>query len=623
MWAEDAQDDEPENNAAVATELLASILAPNSAMPRLAGPLHRLSSWASGGGAARSSPDLLPPSVQSSSSSSSSCFGGCFQALRHGKRPGLEDQTRGAVPQTPSRPAPPPPVPRGVLLDVGFVHMGLTVPPDSQRCELYLQAQKSATTDEGIGAVLQFMEHVLMLPQVCEIGFWLIYDLRPLHGRPQLELLTRLLSWVYEPARKDIWKTECHGWKIVVADRIQKKVAKMFMTSMFFFTPPIVRTYLVSDPEEEVGDHTTHYEPQGIAFVEGLSSTESSAAWSSMQQFLLLDEISAVMRGSLDVAAGVISIAVNPKEPLPPQPPASGSPHVQAVTADDEEPNAEASDSASKRNPLLPPPPSLDVGFAICKQGVGPKCKASPSGAYVEIIGKDGQLSEESTMQMLDFVDAFTSTDYAATGFSVTFDLRGLRTPSMSMVTRLAEWGSEPERKAFWEKHNVSSKIVINPGVRFHLCKGVLSTFFFVCPPVCRTYLLSDPDESEETACIFDVGEPVSKDGEADEDGTPTADAETAGTSAASSGALPSPANGDATGAAHEAQASPAEQRGTNKNPGMDGALRPLVNGSPFPRIEGVDAHSWMLAFSAMESWTDYTRVVCSPQRPEKYYTEW
>merc|ERR1719321_2055044 len=105
------------------------------------------------------------------------------------------------------------------------------------------------------------------------------------------------------------------------------------------------------------------------------------------------------------------------------------------------------------------------------------------------------------------FMDSFVDSANAQNGFSITYDMRQLSVPSMSMVMRVAEWGNEPERQAKWSKLNKACKVVISSGLRFSICKGVLKSFFYVCPPVCRTFLLTDPDEPEATATVFEPSE--------------------------------------------------------------------------------------------------------------------
>eukprot|EP00913_Durusdinium_trenchii_P019931 g18735.t1 len=53
----------------------------------------------------------------------------------------------------------------------------------------------------------------------------------------------------------------------------------------------------------------------------------------------------------------------------------------------------------------------------------------------------------------------------------------------MQMVTTVAEWGAAPVRQKRWERLNHSCKIIITAGLRFTLAKGVLTTFFLMCPP--------------------------------------------------------------------------------------------------------------------------------------------
>lgn len=127
-------------------------------------------------------------------------------------------------------------------------------------------------------------------------------------------------------------------------------------------------------------------------------------------------------------------------------------------------------------------------GFAELHQGPG----------YFKILGRDQDITDEGIKSMLGVMDRFTASANARPGFSITYDLRGLRNPSMQMVLAVAEWGTDPQRKETWETLNQACKVVVNPGFRFSACKGVLTTFFFVCPPIVRTFLLTDPDESED-----------------------------------------------------------------------------------------------------------------------------
>merc|ERR1712136_598770 len=111
-------------------------------------------------------------------------------------------------------------------------------------------------------------------------------------------------------------------------------------------------------------------------------------------------------------------------------------------------------------------------------------------------------------MGMLDhlfaYVDAFVASDMSKNGFGITYDFRALRLPSMNMIMRVGEWGSLPERKSAWEVKNLTSSVVVSSGMAFAMSKAALVGFFYICPPIVRTYLLFDPSEDKETACFFD-----------------------------------------------------------------------------------------------------------------------
>ena len=53
----------------------------------------------------------------------------------------------------------------------------------------------------------------------------------------------------------------------------------------------------------------------------------------------------------------------------------------------------------------------------------------------------------EGLNEMMDFMDAFTLSEKAQQGFSITYDVRHMRSPSMQMVTAVAEWGAAPVRQ--------------------------------------------------------------------------------------------------------------------------------------------------------------------------------
>jgi len=145
---------------------------------------------------------------------------------------------------------------------------------------------------------------------------------------------------------------------------------------------------------------------------------------------------------------------------------------------------------------------STDVGFASIVQL--PADGKTRHLAELRFISRDGPITEAGMNAMLDFMQAFLWLDMVECGFSTCFDLRELRTPSMTLVMRVAEWGCAPERKERWARLNRTCRIVACSGFKFALTQGFLATFFRVCAPTCRTLLLTDPEEPEEGAVCYD-----------------------------------------------------------------------------------------------------------------------
>jgi len=166
------------------------------------------------------------------------------------------------------------------------------------------------------------------------------------------------------------------------------------------------------------------------------------------------------------------------------------------------------SEELSEPKPFVAPPagvecPSfIDVEFAVVSHR--PPSESSKAGLHeLRIEGRNQAVTDEGLSQIMDFMDTFVWSESAKNGYCIVYDVRELQTPSMAIFMRVAEWGKVPERKHMWEKLNCACKIVVAAGYIFTLAKSILSTFFYICPPVCPTYLLTDPDEPEETAVCY------------------------------------------------------------------------------------------------------------------------
>lgn len=143
-------------------------------------------------------------------------------------------------------------------------------------------------------------------------------------------------------------------------------------------------------------------------------------------------------------------------------------------------------------------PESLDCGFAVIS-----RCLDSSGLGELRICSRNVSLVEEGLTQLMDYMDQYLEQPDAQKGFCITYDLRALRAPSMSMVMRIAEWGKHPYRQQTWQKLNRMCKVVVPSGMWFTMAKKGLSTFFYMCPPVCDTYLLWDLDQPKTEGAYF------------------------------------------------------------------------------------------------------------------------
>ncbi|OLP98182.1 hypothetical protein AK812_SmicGene19406 [Symbiodinium microadriaticum] len=126
-------------------------------------------------------------------------------------------------------------------------------------------------------------------------------------------------------------------------------------------------------------------------------------------------------------------------------------------------------------------PEPLDLGFVV----LIPQQRENSDLAELVLKAKDAELTDQGVTQMTDYIDRFLEFEGVKNGFSMVYDMRFLRVPSMKIVMRLAEWGRDPARTETFQRMNKACKVVVSEGLKARLAKGILTTFFFVCPPVC------------------------------------------------------------------------------------------------------------------------------------------
>jgi len=373
-----------------------------------------------------------------------------------------------------------------VVLDVGFAQVELKKKQQMwPKYEFYILAKDGILTRDGAVALLEYLDFVLHLPDVVLAGFVLTYDMRDCVC-PQLDLVSWIMHYISEPHREDAWHERCVCWKVVVPEGVYFTMAESVLAFLFRVCPPKCRVFLVTDLETSNTQNWICYRPEDSVEAEPNMLTTWSAG--------LLEAFFPPHPHTCPPAPMVHEVVCTEQ--------AFNGREIHKELVDTAALNIETTAVAVDAS-LSVCADSLTTDFAIISQGFN---QATNTG-FLKIMGLDAPTSDEGLTQLMEFMDDFVNSANAQQGYSITYDLRSLSIPSMTMVMRVAEWGNEPGRQAKWNRLNTSCKVVVASGFRFSICKGVLKSFFYVCPPVCQTFLLTDPDEPEDTALSF--GPPV------------------------------------------------------------------------------------------------------------------
>jgi len=124
----------------------------------------------------------------------------------------------------------------------------------------------------------------------------------------------------------------------------------------------------------------------------------------------------------------------------------------------------------------------------------------------VQIVGRDIPQLDENVAEMLEFLGRALDSDEAASGFKLTYDLRNLRVPTLSLLISIAKWASTHERQSAFKERVVASRVCVMKGSKLTFAKLAMTTFFKVSPPTCTTYLVSDLDG--EPFAVYEGKEP-------------------------------------------------------------------------------------------------------------------
>lgn len=411
-------------------------------------------------------------------------------------------------------------VPQDVVLNVGFAHAALVHRPTEEGgtnktngfgqsdgskpklevdkgqplnlpdWEVQIHVLDPLTRSDSELALWEYLDWIIDLPLLSEEltgerTFFITYDLQKLELielselYTQLDFVMRTVSWCGEPQRAEKWRRRCHSWRIGVREGFF--LARLYFGTAFFMTEPIIPICLTTSLYHSTEEELVYEELKQGTLDE---FHHDFADMKEMMPCLSGDE------GDLDRSMDIIS---------------------SYVLADDEEFKTNFQRAYAQKGKVESESPcqkdapeklqtAVDLGFAAVEQGYDHKAGMG----FLKIKGQDAQITDVGLVDMLNFLDMFIDSENGKDGFSITYDMRELRTPSLAMFTCLAEWGTQPERQGKWESRNLVSKVVVDPGMRFALAKTALTTFFYICPPVCRTMLISDPDAADEDGVIFD-----------------------------------------------------------------------------------------------------------------------
>lgn len=386
-------------------------------------------------------------------------------------------------------------------LDVGFARVELQASQSFPKYEFYIEALDGVLTRDGAAALLEYLDFALHLPDVADNGLVLTYDLRNC-SCPQLDLVSWIMHYISDPQREEAWQERCVCWKVIVQEGVCFKMAESVLSLLFTVSPPKCRVLLVTDTDTTKSNSWVCFNPD-----QEEATTAEPSMFSTISSGLLGTFFPAFPASTSNIGTFKVPEPAPPKTAPPKDTTTAGDNDVHETdfakeeAAEENMAAIEACEAADCTR-LHVQEKTLELIFAFVKCGFD----AAKGSGYLSIKGLaagGGHVDEDGLKQIMDFMDAFVNSAEAQQGFSITYDLRELKIPSVSEIMRVAEWGNEPNRQDKWLKLNTSCRVVVAPGFKFSMCKAVLKSFFFICPPVCTTYLLSDPDEPEDKAAAF------------------------------------------------------------------------------------------------------------------------
>jgi len=353
------------------------------------------------------------------------------------------------------------------------------------------------TPSEGLAALLDFLDIVLRLEEF-RSGFVLSFDFRGLY-QPKLDVMVAIREWSESPRRKSLWSERCRFWRVAIAE-VSFMIMYHALFCLFVHDPPSCDTYVVTDISETFvcnGEYCFRKRDNSGASITEFADNKGIWEFAENPTFGALPLVSFLS----SVTDQLWSIFDDPKA-VSRRPLSRISNRILSKRTDI---------ASTPGNNVYSPRAAMgtnSAGFPSCSSVETTAAVVTqrfvPETGLGELLIEVGNTSvtQESLQPIMDFMDEFTASPNAANGFCIIYDLREMRIPSMTMVMRVAEWGGEPARKETWERKNQVCKIVLNPGLKFSILVGILTSFFYACPPVCRTFVMHSLEDAD--AVIFE-----------------------------------------------------------------------------------------------------------------------
>lgn len=112
-------------------------------------------------------------------------------------------------------------------------------------------------------------------------------------------------------------------------------------------------------------------------------------------------------------------------------------------------------------------------------------------------------------LKMFEFLTSVLESSEAREGFILTYDFRSTICPHGDVITDLVSWTLEPNRRARWQAQCIGWRVVV-PSVMYYSFKILLSSVFFLYPPSCAVYLVTDSAQAlDETTVCYQPSEAI------------------------------------------------------------------------------------------------------------------